>query len=1226
MENILRKFKTALIIIGVFLLILYFIFLIIVPIVATNIWNNKKAEVQKIISETSGLNFDCSNLKVITTPFLAIGFKADEMKVSMPDGNPFVSSGKSVFRLSLPSLLVKTIKISCLQVEKPEINIDIVDGSRYAIMDIFPKTETAEVTPTDNAKAVTFDFIYKIDKLVLTDYKVNINDLKTSHYLSLRGEEAILKYDGKNVSVKTEAGLYSDENKNITANIDIKSVIPEMQAAQSVSSQNAEIPFINPVEMYRNYDLKSNINAKLNISGKDKIKTVGHIDITDTTLKIGSMQLPKSYLQLKFDGQKMNIDSNLYLTESENARVKGLVDYSEKPSTDLSVKTNKVYLASLLNIAQAFMDSFHIQNSLESMKTEGYIIADAKIKTDYKKLSSSGKIELAQGSIQDKKSGLKITDIKSLLSFDNNMLKISDTQAYVNGTPFIVEGTIQQDSVTDIKIYTRNMPLAKLYASFAPADLKKSYLVNGGILSLNIDLKGKLQELAPIIKTEIVNLDIKDKINNILITNGVCLVNLSTDLKTFKGDIKNSNLIISSPGMSLTIRNKDALVNFDDKNILIKPTDFVVNGESKFTINGDVKNYVKAPVINVTGDGSVLASVVKTLAGKDIAPYLSAKGEIPVKMYLSGDAKKQNVVVRLYGSPNGYVTPIDFIEATGKNSAIQINADISDNKITFKDSGFYVNSSSDIKQPIGGKQLIALTGAVGLDKNMTLHSVKITTVNPQRMSIYAFDKSKLSANANIIVTGSAAAPKINGNISVSDVSVPQLLTKISKADLNLNGNTFGYNISELNLNGSVLNINGSGLLDYKPIITLYGVNVVSDFLDADKVMKVSEEMTKVPALSPVPASPSTKKSQTNVQEIMPVKITSGSIDIKKIKSGDINASNITSKLTLSNNVVYLNDLKASAFDGNLNGQVSMDIMTSAVKLKVTGSGMNADKTVTACAAMKNTISGTLGFNADLSLRGATYEEQMKTLKGKADFTITNGQFGSLGRFETFLKADNLASIAFISTATGSLINKISPHNTAEFANLNGVVSFNGGNMNISPITSTGKNMSLYITGNMNLLNNNANMLVLGRISNEITSLLGPLNQLNPVNILKTKNSTWAAVTLNILDTLNQAATPSEMNKIPKLTPAQENATTSKFIVKINGNIEKPQSAIKSFRWLSSQSELNEAEKVINPVTTVKDVINTLPKTKEETVNTLKEAGKNALKNFGKQLFAPPSEE
>ncbi|MGN0015046.1 MAG: hypothetical protein ACI37T_06470, partial [Candidatus Gastranaerophilaceae bacterium] len=184
MDNILKKFKTVIIVISVLFLILYFAFLIIVPIVATNIWNSKKAEVQKIITDSSGLKFNCSNLKVVTTPMLAIGFKADGMKISMPDGKSIISTGKSVFRLALPSLLFKTIKISCLQVENPEINIDIIDGSRYAIMDILPKTETAEVTPTDNAKAITFDFIYKIDKLVLTDYKVNINDLKTSHYLS----------------------------------------------------------------------------------------------------------------------------------------------------------------------------------------------------------------------------------------------------------------------------------------------------------------------------------------------------------------------------------------------------------------------------------------------------------------------------------------------------------------------------------------------------------------------------------------------------------------------------------------------------------------------------------------------------------------------------------------------------------------------------------------------------------------------------------------------------------------------------------------------------------------------------------------------------------------------------------------------------------------------------------------------------------------------------------
>lgn len=1224
-----KKLKITGIILLLFFAVIYLFYILILPAIATHIINGQKSEIQKIVNLNSGLALDYSNLKVITTPMLAAGIKADSIVINMPDGKSLIKTGETTFRISLPSLLLKTIKISYAKIVNPTVDIDIVNGSGYAILDLLAaKTKPDEsVSAVDNAEAVTYDFKYKVDKFIIENYKININDLKTSHYLSLKGNEFILKYDEKNLSLKTKADLFSDENKNITADIDIKTFIPEAKSVDS-NSENNDITFINPVEMYMKYDLKTNVLAKLEIKNKDeKTKITGHIDITDTTVKIGSMQLPKSYMQLKFDGQKLNIDTNLYLTDKENAKVNGIVNYSDKPSLDVNIKSDKIYLSSILKLSTAIMDSLNIKNSLSSISAEGYIYADTKIKTDYKKLDSAGKIELAGGYISDKKTGLKITNMKSLLSFENNMLNIKDTEASINGTPFIVAGKVTQDSSADINIYTKNLPLSSLYATFAPADLKKSYMVTGGILSLNIDLKGKLQQLKPIIKTEVVNLIINDKADGITISNGLSNINISTDLKTYQGNIQNSNLVISAPALSTTIRNAKAVITFDEKDIAISPSEFVINGTSKISLSGDIKNYVKSPDINITGNGTLMAAVLKNLAGKDAAPYLSAKGSIPVKLLITGNNKKQDITFRMYGTAKDYITPVNFAKAAGKNSAVQIKADISENKITFKNSGLYTSVSGDMQQDISGQQLASLTGSIVLDKDMTLNSINISTTGVQNISICAFDKSSLLADANITITGTAANPKINGSIKASNISIPQLLTKISKASLNLNGNTFGYEVSELNLNGSSINISGSGLLDYKPVITLYGVKVTSDYIDADKVIKVSDAALKIPVFAPTQSTSgaiSTKSSSS--AQTLPVKITSGSVNIQKIKSGDIYATDINSKLTLSNNVVYLNDLKASSFDGNITGNVSMNIISSQIKLKVNGSDLDADKTVTACAAMKNTISGTLGFNADLSLQGATYEEQMKTLKGNADFTITKGQFGSLGRFETFLKADNLASVAFISTATGTLINKVSPHNTAEFAKLNGAVSFSGGNMNISSITSSGKNMSLYITGKMNLLNNNANMLVLGRISSEISSLLGPLNQINPINILKSKNSTWAAVTVGILDTLNQAATPSEMNKIPPLTPQQDDLTTSKFVVKINGNIEKPQSAIKSFRWLSSQTDLTEAQNVINPVTSVKEVINSLPKTKEETVNTIKEAGKNAILNFGKQFLTPSSTE
>lgn len=1229
----MKKLKIFGIVILSLVLVLYISVILILPFSLTKLASSNKQNILNTIdsfSKSYGISVNYNDLKIITTPMLSVGAEVNGINIQLSDKKNLFKSDKAVLRLSLPDLIFKTIKISYASFYNPVVNLDIVDGKQYAIINEINKntllfdTKNQEDLSVQSDDATPFEFNFKIDKLLLSNYNILINDLKSSHYLSLSGDNLLLKYDGKNLSFITNAALYSDTNKNINADIDLKTYIPLIAYEEKKTNvEQEQAVFINPVELYRQYDLKSNIVAKLLIKNVDEsTKIKGHVDITDTTFKIGDMVLPKSYMQLKFDGYKLSIDTNFYIAEKENAKIKGLVDYSKNPSLDMSVKAEKIYLTSILNIAKSFIKSLNIDSPISTISTSGYITANANIKTDYKKISSNGKIQLISGNISDKKTGLNMTGMKSILSLDDNNLNIQDTQATVNGTPFVVSGSISKDSVADIKIYTQNLPLAKLYSTFAPSDIKKNYSVTSGILSLNVDLKGKLEELKPIVKTDITNLVIKDRADGITITNGESQINISTDFKTYQGNISNSNLVISAPSLYVNLRNNKLNVEFNEKDITFKPADIVFNGSSTFTLKGNIKNYTKTPDIDIEGTGTILSSVLKNLAGKDISPYLDAKGSIPTKLLIAGNDKKQNIVFRMYGNQNAYLTPIVFKQTNGKTSAIQIKADISNNKITLRDTGLYTGVTDNIRQEIGGKQLVSVTGAIGLDKNTTLHSIKVSTTTTQPVSICAFDKSYLNADADITITGTLSNPKLIGVVSSSNVSIPQLLTKISKADISLNNTKFGYNLNDLNLNGSSMDIIGLGLLDYKSILTLYDVNIKSDYIDADKVMKVAESMSKVPVFAPTNPIPAKSSSQPST----PVKITSGSINIKKLKSGDIIAENINSKLLLSNDVVYLNSLNASAFDGKLSGDVSSNIVTSAMKVKVSGSGMDADKTVTSCAGMKKTIFGTLSFNADVTLKGATYTEQMKTLKGNADFNIVNGQFGTFGRFETFLKADNLASIAFLSTATGSLINKVSPHNTAEFTKLNGTVSFQNGNMSISNISSSGKNMSLYITGSVNLLNNNANMLVLGRISQDIASLLGPLAQLNPVNILKSSTATFAAVTLNIMKAINQASIPAEISKIPSLSSSQADESTSQFIVKINGNIEKPQSAVKSFKWLSPQTDINEAEKIVNPVTTVKEAVKSIPKTKEEAVNTIKEAGKNAILNFGKQFLAPTETE
>ena len=96
---------------------------------------------------------------------------------------------------------------------------------------------------------------------------------------------------------------------------------------------------------YRTYDLKSNIDTKLKIRQHKIDKTIllnGYVDVENTTVKLSGLQLPESYFKLKSNGTVSDIDTNIYVTDSEYLNLFGTVDYGkDNPYIDLKLKSPK---------------------------------------------------------------------------------------------------------------------------------------------------------------------------------------------------------------------------------------------------------------------------------------------------------------------------------------------------------------------------------------------------------------------------------------------------------------------------------------------------------------------------------------------------------------------------------------------------------------------------------------------------------------------------------------------------------------------------------------------------------------------------------------------------------------------------------------------------------------------------------------------------------------------
>ena len=910
----MKFLKIAGITIIVLIVVLYLTLLFVVPNVV-NI-NAFKPNIQKIAQEQANLNVDFENAKITVTPLLSAGIKADSFSVKFPDDSTLLKSDSSVIRISLPQLIFSKLKITRAEFNNPAVTIDIIDGKEYKIVKHFEelnkKQTEQENTPAENSESSnSFSFTTDIPEIKLLNYTAVINDLKAGDYLKLRGDELLLGYnDGKNASLKTIAELFVNETKNITANIDIDTFIPAADGVESeqkteeAKKEQTEIQFINPVAVYKAYNLKTNIASKLKIRQKDnKIVSKGYLNINNLTLMLSGIQLPESKLNVKTDDTNVKADTELYITDTEKLSVEASGDYGKNNFLDMKIKSNEIHVENVLRLVKAALESANIKNDLDSYKGSGVFTVDTDFKTDFKKLTSTGSILLKDIIIKEAKTNSTIAKVNSTISLDNSILKFINTSFEVLDTVFNVDGTINQQSYADINVVMQKMPLSKAFTMFLPKEINNSYNVNSGILNLSANLKGELKALSAKVKMTLNNLSIKDKVNGINYLNNLLTADIESDLKTFKGTVNNSDFKLTMNGANV---NCDKLsLNVGDKDIIINPAEIKINNSTDIKLEGTVKDYLNNPVFDINANGSLKTADLKQLLGSDLAVYIKEKGTLPVIANVKGDSKKQIITASISADSNNYITPVDISSVLNKNTVLNTVIEIKDNKLTIKDTGFFVNDGASKTEIAGVDGVIT-----GLNtKNPVINTIKIKMQNDINASLVIFPKSNFTAKGEVVVSGGLNNPKIRGNINFSNVSIPELYMTIEKAIAKFEDKNFDLELKKLIANESDFNIVMNADLTPSKNFTIKNLNIISNLLDSDKVMKVSEALTKYTT----PSSTTVKTSSSNNKQVqasadIPVIIKDGSIDIKELKSGAMTFKETTGKISMSKNVFYIKNL------------------------------------------------------------------------------------------------------------------------------------------------------------------------------------------------------------------------------------------------------------------------------------------------------------------------------
>ena len=220
---------------------------------------------------------------------------------------------------------------------------------------------------------------------------------------------------------------------------------------------------------------------------------------------------------------------------------------------------------------------------------------------------------------------------------------------------------------------------------------------------------------------------------------------------------------------------------------------------------------------------------------------------------------------------------------------------------------------------------------------------------------------------------------------------------------------------------------------------------------------------------------------------------------EKIESSNICDKSLNeSDFNLKNNVFYLKNLSGDAFKGKVSGNVLCNVLKGDTSVLMNGDNMDAVSAIDASAGISNALSGKLSFSADLKLNAfaPSFNDLLKSVKGPASFTVTDGHYMNIGTIDKFVLAGNVSSNAVMKAALLPIKNMPVVQSSSNFSKISGKVTMADGIATLVPVKSQGKSLSYFLTGKYNVINGYTNVIILGRMGADLVAVMGPLGQLS----------------------------------------------------------------------------------------------------------------------------------
>jgi hypothetical protein len=288
-------------------------------------------------------------------------------------------------------------------------------------------------------------------------------------------------------------------------------------------------------------------------------------------------------------------------------------------------------------------------------------------------------------------------------------------------------------------------------------------------------------------------------------------------------------------------------------------------------------------------------------------------------------------------------------------------------------------------------------------------------------------------------------------------------------------------------------------------------------------------------------------------------IENGSLNAQNVKLYNTSATNLSAKF--SQNATQGLKVEDMVFDiagGKIATKGTFNFETVEINLNSKIENCDANTLATNFLGTPNQIFGTMNGDVTFSGKNLNTRQGLGTIKSKATFEVLNGKMPKLGSLEYLLRAGNLYKSGILGFTLNNLIEVLIPYKTGDFKSIKGILSAENGFINDIEIFSKGENLSIFLQGDYDLISKNADLVVYGRLSKNVSNVLGFVGNASVnsiINIFGTNKDT----------DLTESEVLQNINKIPLIEISPDNYRI--FTARIVGDLNKD-NYVKTFNWLN----------------------------------------------------------